>query len=473
MRSSRYAANMPLRFLLVTFLCISASLNVHAESPPRLADAMMAPNWLSVSGESRVRYESLEGQFRANRAGSDQLLLFRSLLAIEADAGLVSLGLELQDSRTYLADEGTPLGSSIANPLDFLQLYGRLNNLPGVLGNRSSSTLKIGRQTVSIGSKRQIERVDFANVIKSYTGFNFRSENERGDELHAIYVVPTARFPNTRPALDDNEFSGDEEQWGRRIFGLHYRRADLLPVLVPGVWGEVFVYGLAERDTADFETPNRSYLAPGFRLYREPEINRWDIDLEAALRRGSRYATSDPNDRQSLAVNASMVHAELGYTFDRPWQPRIALEYYWASGDNNPNDLSFDQHERLFGARRSDLNNTSIHGPLTPANLNAPGFRFEVKPSELWDARLYYHAAYLASDTDSWVIARRREPTGRSGQFIGHVLDARARYWVVPDSLRLEIGASGLIYGEFAKQIPDGPAGDGTLFGYTQLTLSF
>ncbi|MEL7136243.1 MAG: alginate export family protein [Pseudomonadota bacterium] len=455
------------------FLWVALAQVAHAETPWRAETAFDAPDWLTLKGEARVRYESLDGQFRANREGSDQLLLFRSLLLAEADTGSMQLGIELQDSRTYLADAGTPLSSSIANPLDLLQAYAKFDQLPGVLGEGSSSTLKIGRQTISIGSKRQIERVDFANVIKSYTGLNFRTTNARGDELHAIYVVPTARFPNTRPALDDNDLSGDEEQWDRRIFGLHYRRADILPSLAPGLWGEAFVYGLEERDSNSFQTPDRSYIAPGFRVYRQPEIGTWDIDLEGAWRHGTRYATSAPDDRQSLSVDASMLHAELGYTFDAPWRPRLAFEYYWASGDDDPSDLNFDQHERLFGSRRSDLNNTSIHGPLTPANLNAPGFRIEVKPNDRWDGRFYYHAAHLASETDSWVIARRRDATGGSGSFIGHVLDARARYWVVPDSLRFELGASGLVYGEFARNVPDGPEGDGTVFGYAQLTWSF
>lgn len=470
------------RILSLALMAIAMLASVAAGAQPvlksspqpwRATRALDLPDWLTLKGEARVRYESLEGQFRANRQGSDQLLLFRSLLLAEADLGNVSLGVELQDSRTYLGDEGTPLGSSIANPMDFLQAYARFDDIPSALGSGSKGSLKLGRQTVSIGSKRQIERVDFANVIKSYTGLNYQSTNSRGDEFHVIYVVPTARFPNARPALDDNELSGDEEQWNRRIFGLHYRRADILPAIAPDLWGEVFLYGLEERDSETFPTPDRSYLAPGFRLYRRPQKSRWDVDIEGALRHGTRYATSASSDTESLAVDASMLHAELGYTFDAPWQPRIALEYYWASGDSDPTDAKFDQHERLFGSRRSDLNNTSIHGPLTPANLNAPGFRVDVKPNDRWDGRFYYHAAHLASGTDSWVIARRRDPSGQSGDFIGHALDARARYWVVPDRLRLELGASALVYGDFAKNVPNGPDGDGTAFGYAQLTWSF
>ena len=453
--------------------CLAAASPALSETPFHIEDALQAPDWLTVKGESRVRYESLEGQFRAGRTGGDQLLLFRSLFQMEADAGPVSFGFELQDSRTYLGDEGTPLSASIANPLDFLQLYARFDDLPGVLGEGSNSELKLGRQTVSIGSKRQIERVDYANVIKSYTGAHFISQNERGDELHALLVSPTARFPNSRPSLDDNELSGDEEQWGRQIWGLHYRRTDILPEFAPDLWGELFVYGLEERDTSKFQTPDRSYVAPGFRLYRKPVKGRWDIDLEGALRLGSRYASSDPEDVDNLDVDASVLFAAFGYTFDAPWRPRFAFEYYYASGDEDPNDDRYDQHERLFGSRRSDLNNTSINGPLTPANLNAPGFRIEAKPNDRWDGRFYYHASYLASETDSWVIAKRRDPTGQSGDFIGHQLDGRVRYWVIPGNLRLELGASALIYGDYAKNTPNPPEGDGTLFGYSMLTLEF
>ncbi len=444
-----------------------------AQAPWRFDEAVTAPAWLSVSGETRVRYETLDGQFRANGEGGDQLLLFRTLLLAEADLGALSFGFELQDSRTYLGDSGTPLTNSITNPLDFLQLYARLDELPGVLGTGSTGSLKLGRQTVSIGSKRQIERVDFANVIKSYTGAHFTSVNPRGDELHAILVVPTARFPDQRDELDDNRLSGDEEQWGRRIWGVHYRKVDMLPQRVPGLTGELFVYGLEERDSGEFETPDRSHFAPGFRLYREPEAGRWDIDLEGALRKGERSPGTAPGARRSLDVDDSMFFAAIGYTFDVPWQLRLALEYYYASGDDDPNDRRFEQHERLFGSRRTDLNNTSIHGPLTPANLNAPGFRIEVKPSPRWDARFYYHAAYLASATDAWVIANRRDVSGRSGDFLGHVLDARARYWVVPDSLRFEVGASALLGGEFIEDAPDKAAAEDTYFGYTMLTLTF
>jgi hypothetical protein len=463
-----------MKHAVIAALALSHAVSpASAEEPFRLATALDTPDWLRVKGEARVRYESLGGQFRANRTGSDQLLLMRTLLGVEADTGPVTFGVELQDSRSYLGDTGTPLSTSLVNPLDFLQAYVRFDALPGLLGDGSTTEVTLGRKTMSVGSQRQIERVEFANVIFSYTGAHLINRSPRGDELHVFHVSPTGRFPSTRPGLDDNDLSGDEEAWGRRIWAVHYRRADIVPGLVEDLWGEVFLYGLEERDTSAVATPDRSHLAPGFRLWRKPQAGRWDIDLEGALRRGTRYASSARTDTQSLDVEASMLFAALGYSFETAWSPRVSLEYYYASGDEDPNDRVFGQHERLFGSRRTDLNNTSIHGPLTPANLSAPGVRVQVTPGARWDGWAQYHAVSLASATDSWVIAGLRDRTGQSGDFVGHSLDTRARYWIVPDSVRLEFGGSALVFGEFARNVPGGPEGDGTLFGYAQLSLTF
>ncbi len=428
---------------------------------------------IKISGELRARIEGLDGQFRRGGNGSDQLLLFRTLILGEYDPGPVAVVAEFQDSRTYFGDKGTPLSTSITNPADILQLHLRFDDLPGLVGQGSSSQLQLGRQTVNIGSRRQIERVDFANAIFSYTGAHLTSSSPRGDRLHLLYVVPTARFPNDADGLLDNDISGDEEQWQRRIWAVHAIRADIAPQLISELSAELFVYGFDEQDTASFPTADRSHVAPGFRLYRPPKAGRADLDLEAALRRGTRYASSAPGPARRLRVDASMLFVAAGYTFETAWSPRLALEYYYASGDDDPLDDEFNQHERLFGSRRTDLNNTSIHGPLTPANLSAPGLRLEIRPDRRTDGWLKYQAVSLASATDSWVVARLRDPTGRSGKFIGHAVDGRVRHWIVPGSWRLEVGGSLLEFGEFPKRVPGGPAAQRTIYGYTQISYVF
>lgn len=284
---------------VLTFL-LSAAFSVGgaeaAAEPWRVETAAGLPEWLSISGETRARYESLDGQFRRNGTGGDQLLLFRSLVLAEADAGPVVFGVELQDSRTYLGDDATPLSNSFTNPLDVLQLYAKVA-APGVLGEGSHTEVILGRQTISIGSKRQVERVDFANVIKSYTGLHAISRNDRGDALHAVYAALVERRPSDRNALDGNVLSADREQWGRRIWALHYRRADIAPGVVSDLWGELFVYGLNENDTDRTPTADRRYITPGFRLYRAPHAGRWDMDAEGSFRYGRRRATTASDDR--------------------------------------------------------------------------------------------------------------------------------------------------------------------------------
>jgi hypothetical protein len=457
--------------LALAALAAGSALGQTSTDPFALEDALNAPDWLKLEGETRVRYETLEGQFRAGGKGGDQLLAFRTLILAEADSGPLAAGVEIQDSRVYLDDAGTPLTTSIVNPLDVLQAYVRLD-LDGAFGSKTAF-LKLGRQTVDIGSRRILERVEMANVIFSYTGAYWRSTNDRGDQLHLLHVSPTNRLPNQRDALGDNNISGDEEDWGRRFYGAHYMRANVLGDWLPDVSAEAFVYSLKERDTRAVPTPNRDYLQPGFRIVRPPRQGRFDFDIEAAWRSGTRRETTAESDVRDLTVDARMVYAHIAYTFSHAWRPRLAIDYYLATGDESPQDGAYNQFERLFGSRRSDLGNTGIHGPLTPANIDAPGARIEITPSPRFDLRLAWKSAYLDEQKDAWVQARVRDPLGLSGDFIGDAFEVRSRYWVIPGSLRAELGGSALLGGEFADRAPNAARQGDTWFGYVQLVQSF
>ena len=70
-------------------------------------------------------------------------------------------------------------------------------------------------------------------------------------------------------------------------------------------------------------------------------------------------------------------------------------------------------------------------------------------------------------------MARRQDPQGQSGTFIGHALDARLGYWLVPQRVRLEVGASALLGDDFVEQAPDKPEAENSYFGYVQATVHF
>jgi len=437
-----------------------------------LGDALGAPEWLTIAGESRLRFETLDGQFRAGGSGGDQLLALRTQVLAEAEGGPLALGLELQDSRAWRHDSGTPLANSVVNPLDALQAYVRFRyRNPRKAG--AMTDLWFGRTTFSIGSGRQVERAEFANAASGFTGFRAHSVTAQGHELHAFYTVPVEGFPVDFERLADNELQSDREEWGRRFWGLHYRHAELFGTALPRLWTEAFVYGLHESDRNGDATAERRYVTPGLRIFRVPDRGDWDVDLEAAWRHGSRRATPAAADRDDLEVRAWRLRAAIGYTFAHRWLPRFVFEYDHATGDADPADGRFEQYEPLFGGRVTDFGNTGLFGPLAPANLIAPGLRFEFRPDTLLDGRLTWKAAWLAESRDVWVPAGLRDPQARSGDSIGHVVDGRVRRWLVPNALRLQVGGGALLKGRFARQAPAAPPEDDTWYGYAQVSVYF
>lgn len=449
-------------------LCVAPAA---AQEPWRLERALGAPDWLSIEGETRQHYATVDGQFRSGGSGGDQSLAFRTLVHARADAGRVTFGLELQDSRIYLDDAGSTLGAGNVNAFEALQAYAEID-FAGAFGQKQAH-LRLGRQTLGIGSQRVVERTSTSNVVAAFNGAHWHSRNARGDELHVLYVSPVAVRPDERAAQARNDISGDEEEWGRRFWGVHYRRSNPFGAAFSATHAEVFLYGMQERDTSATPTPNRDYLQPGVRVHRSRARAAWDFDVEGSYRTGTRRATSAATDVTDLDVEAWTVHAHIGYTFDHPWRWRIAADYDYATGDKMPGDDSYEQYDRLFGGRRTDLGFTGIFGPLSPANLDAPGFRVEVMPGGRLEAGIAYKAARLQSARDVWVGANVRDDTGASGRSIGHLVDARLRYWIVPDNLRFEAGFSMLSLGRFAREAPNASRQGDARALYVQLTQSF
>ena len=68
-------------------------------------------------------------------------LLFRTLILAKADLGNVEFGVEVQDSRTYLGDSGTPLSNSVANPFDVLQAYAAFDTQRPAWGARQQNPM--------------------------------------------------------------------------------------------------------------------------------------------------------------------------------------------------------------------------------------------------------------------------------------------------------------------------------------------
>ena len=124
--------------------------------------------------------------------------------------------------------------------------------------------------------------------------------------------MPVQRLP-VRPAdLLDNEPVLDTQDKDDQFWGAFY-------AIDAGADTKVEVYGFSLQEY-DAQSLRRNLYTPGFRVVRAPKSDAVDFEVEAALQFGETGPLAMRFDHQ-----AWFHHMLAGYTFDAPWQPRIAV----------------------------------------------------------------------------------------------------------------------------------------------------
>ena len=445
--------------------CLFALEPACAAEPWTLHDALGAPDNLRISGGFRARYETLDGQFRPGLDRNDSLLTFRTNLFAEYDAGPIRIGAELIDSRAYGGDSGSAVSTGEVNAMELVQAYVGADFGDG-FGAGSTAKLYLGRFTMDIGSRRLAGRNNFRNTTNAFTGARFEWRGRGREQLILFYTLPHTRLPSDKARILDNDVEWDRESFDLTFWGGFVN----LPHVAEGANLDLYFLGLDEDDSASTATRNRHIFTPSFRIYREPRAGHWDFELEAAYQFGHiRTSTAPAAPRQD--VSAFTLHAGVGRQFGGPWSPRLVAEYDHATGDRPGG--SYNRFDNLYGPRRPDWGPTSIYGPLGRSNIRSPGARIEVKPNRRWDGLVGYRAAWLDSRSDTFAFTGVRDPAGASGRFAAHQIEARARYWVVPNLLRWEIGGAVLLNGRFLDGAPKANGFGDTHYGYSDITLTF
>jgi hypothetical protein len=452
-------------------MALAAGTVVAADPPKtwRLDSALATPDWLTLGGTYRVRYETLNNSYRAGATGgSDDILIERLLLNARIEVGQFFADVELEDSRQQLADSGTPLGTDFVNTLEPLQAY---------LGMRFSDAfsrgdrldVQLGRVTIDNGSRRLVARNRFRNTINAFSGAHATWKGSDGAEVQAMFVQPVQRKPRDFASLDDNDHELDSDSGDVRLWGIFASRPGLLGNLA----AEAYFYGFRSRDHAGIAVADRDLYTPGVRLYSKPARGAWDLEVEGAYQWGTSRAGNASTDRRNLQHKAGFFHGEIGYTLTANLSPRLELSYDYASGDHNPTDNENNRFDTLYGARRFDFGPTGIYGPFPRANISTPGLRLELKPNASVSTMVGYRAVWLASDRDQYTTARLQDPTGNSGSFIGNQLEAQVTYNALPGNIALELGGAYLMPGEFLDDAPNAPRNGDTTYVYASATFTF
>ena len=190
----------------------------------------------------------------------------------------------------------------------------------------------------------------------------------------------------------------------------------------------------------------------GARLIRDPAADAWDYEVEGIYQFGHEHdgtaAAAPPVD-----VSAWFARAEAGRSLPGRWHPRMALEFNIASGDRPGGH--YGRFDTLFGQRRTDFAPPGLYVLTGRTNIMTLGGRIEVTPNSRFDGMINYQSLFLASRTDAFSTSGVRDVTGHSGRFAGHQIDSRVRYWLWPNTLRLESDMVLLAKGRFLRDAPN------------------
>ena len=454
-RAYSLSSAAPLFVLLCAGVTQAQSASAQGES------AAASPDWFSLSGSFRLRYESLDNTFRRVDPGHDEMLVSRLLVHAKASGERLYGGFELEDSRAWLHNDESPLGTDDVNVLEPLQAY---------VGYRTDGLdIQVGRMTMDVGSRRLVSRNRMRNTINSFTGGRVRWSSAGGVGWDAFLTMPVARLPNNqkRDRLEDNKFDLDQEHWERILWGLHVSA----PTNSNGLGTEGYLIGIREKDRPGLPTRNRDFVTAGVRAHQARDL--WAYEIETAFQYGKTRASTQPTDMNNLDHRAWFLHAEASRKLHGSWKPRVILRFDYASGDDDPNDGEFNRFDTLYGDRRWEFGPTGIYGALTRGNILSPGIALRSKPSPATDFRIDYRPAWLASDRDAMPTSGLRDPDGNSGSFIGHQVDLRWRWWSKSRKLSVDFTAAYLWKGEFLKNAPSAPPSSNTAYAYVSAAVAF
>jgi len=435
---------------------------------PAPAAAAGTPDGLVLSGQVRLRYEVIDGQDRPGFNLTDQLINTRATLKAAWTRGPWQVVGEVWDTRVFNDNAGSPISTSEVNTFELVQGYVGLD-LPGLLGKGSKVNVRMGRETLNLGSRRLVAADDYRNTINSYTGFHAEAQWGKGWRGTLLYTLPQVRLPADRPSIDSRRVVWDRESFDLVTWGGFLGKV-ISAKGQPTVLVEAGLIHLGENDRADLATKDRSLNTTSLRLVAEPAAGHVDYELEGNYQWGEAAATTAAT-APLMPVSAGNVHARIGYTFPGKGAVRLAAEIDAATGDTPGGTIT--RYDPLFATRRGDFSPGGIYNVPFRSNIVAPGLRVEGAPGKRFDYLVTWHPMWLANPRDSFGSSGVKDSGGRSGTFAGHQFDTRLRYWMVPKRVRLEFDGVLLTKGRFLIDAPNAQPGNLTKYGSFNVTFLY
>ncbi|HMP07897.1 MAG TPA: alginate export family protein [Lacipirellulaceae bacterium] len=380
-------------------------------------------SWCELGLDYRMRFEYRDDDFRRPVEGADYpfLLRTRGYLGFKDVVDPLRGYIEFEDARRY--NSQFPLDNRDTNLNEIIQAVAELH-FADALGPDRPLRMQVGRFAFEYTDRRLIARNEWRNTTNNFQGFRTILGQQDNDwQLDLLALQPMERLLSAPDRVD-------EERWFYGFVG-DWRRWSQVVTLQP--------YFLVLDQNGKDGRPERNIYTTAVRGYGIIGDSGYDFDFDVAYQ----FGRDDSRSHRAFGVTG-----ELGYTWDHEMKPRLCAFCGYASGDRDPFDDVNQRFDRLFGFARP----WSADDYFLWENLIAPKVRLDFIAGEKWRFDMGYGVFWLASATDSWAGANLRDPTGQSGDFMGHELDVRIRV-AATKRVDLTLGYAHFIPGAFTRNV--------------------
>lgn len=415
------------------------------------------PKFLKADVEFRHRLEYRDNfDFNDSRNDRDTFDLLRTRLNLQwLPIKHWKLFTQLQDSR-IANDSFVSSKAGFENFMDLRQLYVDYeDNIMIDAINMNKLSLRAGRQEFSYGAQRLLGGFNWSNVAQSFdggkVGMHFSTRHIQFDMFGGEKV--SIKSPREFDDLYDG--SNNDRMAGYYLTARAFKETLIENYLIHRITRKNISFGPG----GSSEINNYTF---GGRL-KKAFKNGVDYELEAAGQWGNF------NDKE---VNAAMAVGIAGYTFAyHPWQPRVAFEFDYGSGDSNSSDGKLRTFDNLYPTNHLFYGYADF---ISLQNLNDYRFQASVKPHKKVKLQADYHVIYLDTPKDSLYSAGRAVTrTAAAGvenvnPHVGNEIDLTADY-KLNNTVSIHAGYSHFFAAKYLQQTG---ANDDADFFYFQTTLS-
>ncbi len=422
------------------------------------------PKKVEVTGSNRFRYESKQNfdliydrpEVEPNQPDNDDNYLINQLkLNLDLRPTKYIQGhITFLDAREFASHQldidalDRTYRNSYQNEADFYEAWVKLK-----LGE-SPVWFQAGRMELTYGEKRLLGNSGWSNTGRSFDTLRLMYEKDDVKlDLFAANVV----------LIDSNGW--DHASHHDNLLGA-YATVKNLPHGLQDVY-------LIYRDSDAI--PLEEYTA-GTRI--DGDEGNIDWNFEGVYQWGTSRDMVSPYFSKSLDLDqeAWAAHAEVGYTGKcHPLEPRLAFEYNFATGDEDPYDGKNNSFDQLFPTNHAPFGIIDFFGWK---NMHDAVVKVSWKQTKKLELFTEWHAFWLdEEDRDAWYNSSQRVFRNANGadvsSFAGHELDLRAVY-KFNGKTEFDIGYCRFFAGQYAADTAVAGAGaDDADYVYVQTTWKF